>query len=234
MFPLANGLEALGNQKPPQLDDQNANVGPAGIDILEEDLAEYAPSDDEREVEGSPEPEPPVPPPPEDPRPAKGWDPFKLPDGRPVPEGYTYDGTRLVRKKRGSARPLDTPSSAWVMMSQKDRAKDAERYRLKLEAEREAAYQELKKATPAMPVTHGHTECHREHYAHCALINWVKLRTPCTRLLQRFSSNPKSNEHQPPRPLLTRSGKSWSTKGVGLKSKLENTIRFLPRLKRRS
>ena len=46
VFPLASGLEALGNQKPPQLDDQNANVRPAGLEAVEEaDLAEYPPSD---------------------------------------------------------------------------------------------------------------------------------------------------------------------------------------------
>ena len=89
-----------------------------------------------------------------------------MPDGSPVPKGYNYHGTRLVRNKRGSARPLDTPSSAWVMMSQKDRAADIERYRKKLEAQKEAEYQELKKATPAMPVTHGRVECHRERFAH--------------------------------------------------------------------
>ena len=84
-----------------------------------------------------------------------------MPDGSPVPKGYNYDGTVLVRNKRGSARPLDTPSSAWVMMSQKDRAADVERYRKKLEAQKEAEYQELKKTTPAMRV-----ECHRERFAH--------------------------------------------------------------------
>ena len=122
VFPLANGLEALGNQKPPQLDDQNANVRPAGVEFNEDaDLAEYAPSDDEAEAKGSSEPGPIAPPASEAPRPKTGWDPFKMPDGSPVPKGYNYDGTRLVRNKRGSARPLDAPSSAWVLMSQKDR-----------------------------------------------------------------------------------------------------------------
>ena len=160
MFPLAHGLEALGNQKPPQLDDQNANVRQAGVEVNEDaDLAEYAPSDDEDEAKGSSEPGRIAPPSSEAPRP-------KMLDGSPVPKGYNYDGTRLVRSKRGSARPPDTPSSAWVMMSQKDRAADVERYRKKLEAQKEAEYQELKKATPAMPVTHGRVERHRERLAH--------------------------------------------------------------------
>ena len=122
VFPLASGLlEALGNQKPPQLDDQNANVRPAGVDVVEEgDLAEYAASDAEEEGKGSSEPGPSCPPPPEAPRPSKGWDPFKMPDSSPVPKGYNYDSTRLVRNKRGSKRPLDTPSSAWMAMSQKN------------------------------------------------------------------------------------------------------------------
>ena len=47
----------------------------------------------------------------------------------------------------------------------KDRAADAQRYRKKLEAQKEAEYQELKKATPAMPVIHGQIECHRERFA---------------------------------------------------------------------
>ena len=167
VFPLTHGLEALGNQKPPQLEDQNANVRPAGVEADEDaDLAEYAPSDDEDEAKGSSEPGPIDPPPSEAPRTRRSWDPFKMPDASPVPKGYNYDGTQLVRNRRGSARPLDTPSSAWVMMSQKDRAADAERYRKKLEAQKEAEYQELKKATPAMPVTRGRVECHRERFAH--------------------------------------------------------------------
>ena len=132
---------------------------PAGVDVVEEaDLAEYAPSDAEEEEKGASEPGPSCPPPPaEAARPSelqRVGDPFKMPDGSPVPKGYNFDGTRLVSNKRGSKRPLDTPSSAWMAMSQKDRAADAERYRKKLEVQKEAEYQELKKATPAMPVLH--------------------------------------------------------------------------------
>ena len=37
-------------------------------------------------------------------------DPHTMPDGKPVPEGYNWDGIRLVRNKKGSKRPPDTSS----------------------------------------------------------------------------------------------------------------------------
>ena len=40
-------------------------------------------------------------------------DPTKMPDGSPVPKGYTRDGWRLVRKRKGSRRPPDTPLDMW-------------------------------------------------------------------------------------------------------------------------
>ena len=38
--------------------------------------------------------------PPEGAKPAL-FDPFRFPDGRPVPRGYNWDGVRLVRNKKG-------------------------------------------------------------------------------------------------------------------------------------
>ena len=132
-----------------------------------------------------------------------------MPDGSPVPKGYNYDGTRLVRNKRGSARPLDTPSSAWVMMSPKDRAADAERYRKKLEAQKEAEYQELKKATPAMPVTHGRVECHRERFAHLCVDKLGDIADSMYALVAKILQQPEISERRLPKPPSTRSGRSW-------------------------
>ena len=33
------------------------------------------------------------------------FDPFKFPDGRPVPQGFDWDGVRPVRNKKGCKRP---------------------------------------------------------------------------------------------------------------------------------
>ena len=44
-------------------------------------------------------------------------DPFIMPDGKPVPEGYNWDGNRLVCNKKGSKRPPDTSSEEWRNMS---------------------------------------------------------------------------------------------------------------------
>ena len=38
------------------------------------------------------------------------FDPSRMPDGSPVPDGYVWDGVRLVRRKAGSKRPPDIPS----------------------------------------------------------------------------------------------------------------------------
>ena len=37
-------------------------------------------------------------------------DPYKMPDGRPVPKGYVHDGVRLVRYRKGSKRVPGYPS----------------------------------------------------------------------------------------------------------------------------
>ena len=43
-------------------------------------------------------------------------DPTRMPDGKPVPLGYNFDGIRLVRNKRGAQRPPDTSSEDWHMI----------------------------------------------------------------------------------------------------------------------
>ena len=59
-------------------------------------------------------------------------DPYTMPDGKPVPEGYNWDGIRLVRNKKGSKRPPDTPREEWHNMSRNQREADIERYQAKL------------------------------------------------------------------------------------------------------
>ena len=45
------------------------------------------------------------------------------PTGKPIPDGYHWDGTRLVKTYKGSKRPESIPSDFWKMLSPKDRQK---------------------------------------------------------------------------------------------------------------
>ena len=45
------------------------------------------------------------------------------PTGKPIPDGYHWDGTRLVKTYKGSKRPGSIPSDLWKMLSPKDRQK---------------------------------------------------------------------------------------------------------------
>ena len=45
------------------------------------------------------------------------------PAGKPIPDGYHWDGTRLVKTYKGSKRPESIPSDFWKMLSPKDRQK---------------------------------------------------------------------------------------------------------------
>ena len=77
-------------------------------------------------------------------------DPFTMPEGKPVPEGYNWDGIRLVRNKKGSKRPPDTASEEWRNMSRNQREADVERYQAKLKREAAAGAEEERDAAPAM------------------------------------------------------------------------------------
>ena len=90
------------------------------------------------------------------------YDPFRFPDGRPVPRGYNWDGVRLVRNKKGSARPPDTPSEFWYHYSQQQRENDIARWNRLVELNEERVRRERRDAAPAMPVVREETEEQRE------------------------------------------------------------------------
>ena len=46
-----------------------------------------------------------------------------MPDGSIVPDGYHYDGVRLVKTYKGSKRPRSIPSELWKMMGPRQREK---------------------------------------------------------------------------------------------------------------
>ena len=103
-------------------------------------------------------------------------DPYKMPDGRPVPKGYVHDGARLVRYRKGSKRVPGYPSDLWGRLSQKERARRWEEYQKKLEDKDKdkskgtcapqanasgGSYQRF--AVPSMPVEHCDYEPHRSN-----------------------------------------------------------------------
>ena len=45
------------------------------------------------------------------------------PTGKPIPDSYHWDGTRLVKTYKGPKRPDSIPSDLWRMLSPKDREK---------------------------------------------------------------------------------------------------------------
>ena len=98
-------------------------------------------------------------------------DPYKMPDGRPVPKGYVHDGARLVRYRKGSKRVPGYPSDLWGRLSQKERTRRWEEYQKKLEDKDKdkskgtcapqanasgGSYQRF--AVPSMPVEHYHCD----------------------------------------------------------------------------
>ena len=100
-------------------------------------------------------------------------DPKTMPDGRKVPKGYNWDGVRLVRDKKGSKRPPDTPSEFWHMYSKAQREADIERYERKTAREAEEDARKALRDSPAMPVvTEPDPEPHRERMAS---LYWEKL-----------------------------------------------------------
>eukprot|EP00439_Symbiodinium_sp_Y106_P003807 s9334_g1.t1 len=99
-------------------------------------------------------------------------DPHTMPDGEPVPEGYNWDGIRLVRNKKGSKRPPDTSSEEWHNMSRGQREADIERYQARLKRESAARAEEEKDAAPAMPTKQCVDEPHR---VKTATLYWEKL-----------------------------------------------------------
>lgn len=44
-------------------------------------------------------------------------DPIVMPNGKPTPKGYVWDGVRLVRKKANSKRVPRYPSDLWTTQS---------------------------------------------------------------------------------------------------------------------
>ena len=71
----------------------------------------------------------------------------KMPDGSPVPKGYTHDGWRLVRKRKGSRRPPDTP-----LDTPKEKEDDIKRYADLVARVEEAKRRRAAAEAPAMPV----------------------------------------------------------------------------------
>ena len=76
----------------------------------------------------------------------------KMPDGSPVPKGYTHDGWRLVRKRQGSRRPPDTPLDMWNMYTPKEKEDDIKRYADLVRRVEEAKRRRAAAEAPAMPV----------------------------------------------------------------------------------
>ena len=96
-------------------------------------------------------------------------DPFKMPDGSPVPKGYVYDGSRLVRHRKNSRRVPGYPSDLWGRLSQKERNMRWEEYQKRLKDKEESkgtCAQELNHerfAVPSMPVEYRVYEPHRSN-----------------------------------------------------------------------
>ena len=100
-------------------------------------------------------------------------DPTRMPDGKPVPAGYNWDGVRLVRNKRGSKRPPDTPSEFWHMYSAKQREEDIARYERKKQIEAEEERRKVEREAPAMPVCSEPLK--EEHRDRMKKLYWDKL-----------------------------------------------------------
>ena len=133
------------------------------LDELDRRCAEIDAREKGNEEVGEPKPLAPPEPSPESIKPTwKPHDPTRMPDGSKVPQGYNWDGVRLVRNRKGSKRPPDTPSEFWTSMSRTQREADIERYRRKVELEEAEEQRKRRAAAPAMPVGPMVQEPHRE------------------------------------------------------------------------
>ena len=104
-------------------DDPKLNLieSPNPIPLADADLAEYTPSEAPEGVleQGGVEPEIEV----TAADKAEDYKPDTTPAGVPIPEGYHWDGLRVVKTCKGSKRPKDIPSDYWKTLGPKDRAK---------------------------------------------------------------------------------------------------------------
>ena len=104
-------------------DDPKLNLieSPNPIPLADADLAEYTPSEAPEGVpeQGGEEPEFEV----TAADKAEDYKPDTTPAGVPIPEGYHWDGLRVVKTYKGSKRPKDIPSDYWKTLGPKDRAK---------------------------------------------------------------------------------------------------------------
>ena len=104
-------------------DDPKLNLieSPNPIPLADADLAEYTPSEAPEGVpeQGGEEPELEV----TAADKAEDYKPDTTPAGVPIPEGYHWDGLRVVKTYKGSKRPKDIPSDYWKTLGPKDRAK---------------------------------------------------------------------------------------------------------------
>ena len=105
-------------------DDPKLNLieSPNPIPLADADLAEYTPSEAPEGVpeQGGEEPELEV----TAADKAEDYKPDTTPAGVPIPEGYHWDGLRVVKTYKGSKRPKDIPSDYWKTLGPKDRARN--------------------------------------------------------------------------------------------------------------
>ena len=101
-------------------------------------------------------------------------DPKRLPDGRKTPDGFVWDGMRLVRERKGSKRVPGFPSDLWTNLSPKQRKAEWERYQSELKKKESvdtdvasvtgvagSSTDKTLVAVPAMPVEQEVYEPHR-------------------------------------------------------------------------
>ena len=99
------------------------------------------------------------------------------------------------------------------MISQKDRAADEERYRKKFEAQKEAEYQELKKAIPAMPVTYGRIEYHRKRYAYLCIDKLDEITDSIYALVAKILQQPEIQRAPDAKAALDKEWQKLTDKG---------------------
>ena len=172
-FPLSQDLEALGNQKPPELDDQHHNA-----------VEERNPHQEEEDFEGG------VGPLDEGDRPLGGsarddivyparYDPlddvpfsvrerlapatpsFKTKDGIGIPYGYRWDGERLIKQKGLSSLP-GVQAKVWSKLTVEEKHKALAEHQASKQAKVDEDYNQAIKHVPAMPVLYGKPEDHRK------------------------------------------------------------------------
>ena len=148
-----------------------------------------------------------------------------MPDGSPVLKGYTHDGWRLVRKRKGSRRPRTRLWTCGTYILLKEKEDDMKRYADLLEKVEDAKRRRAAAEAPAMPVVAASAAGNRQPRVRVRKLLEGKL---VSGVVARVVSQSEMDQTLEPKRQWMRSGRSFGRKPVGWKKRFVSVM-TLPR-----